>query len=131
MKTKLQTFLLAYIAAILTVLALFQADQWLQGRLFGSLIPIREKPTESGQLNAIAGNLRILEGAKEQYALEHRLTTTALVTEADLLPYLKGGLAIQPVVGETYIFRTVGDLVEANWAGTLAGKTGPFTVTSF
>jgi len=101
------------------------------GLLAAIAIPNFVRARESAQLNTIANNLRILEGAKEQYALEWKLATTDAVTENNLLPYLKGNLAIQPVVGETYTFNTVGDLIVANWAGTLAGKSSPATVTSF
>jgi len=101
------------------------------GLLAAIAIPNFVRARESAQLNTIANNLRILEGAKEQYALEYKLATSTPLTENDLLPYLKGNLAIQPVVEETYTFATVGDLIVANWAGTLAGKSSPATVTSF
>jgi len=83
-------------------------------------------------LNSIANNLRILEGAKEQYALEHQLAASAPVTEADLLPYLKGKVMIRPVVREIYTITNVGTLITATLTrGSVRGKTGPFTVTSF
>jgi hypothetical protein len=43
------------------------------------------------RLYAIPNNLRILEAAKEQYALEHRATNGTPVTTVDLAPYLKDG----------------------------------------
>ena len=102
------------------------------GLLAAIAIPNFVRARESAQLNTIANNLRILEGAKEQYALEYKLATSAPVTEADLLPYLKGQLAINPVVQETYTIVDVGTLITATLTqGTLAGKAGPFTVTSF
>jgi len=101
------------------------------GLLAAIALPNFLRSREFAQLNTIANNLRILEGAKEQYALEYKLATSTPLTENDLLPYLKGNLAIQPIVGETYTFATVGDLIVANWAGTLAGKSSPATVTSF
>ncbi len=82
--------------------------------------------------NTLANNLRILEGAKEQYALEHHLLPSAPVTEADLLPYLKGQRMLQPVVWEIYGITNVGTLITATLTrGPVAGKAGPFTVTSF
>ena len=102
------------------------------GLLAAIAIPNFVRARESAQLNTIANNLRILEGAKEQYALEHKLATSAPVVEADLLPYLKGNLAIQPVVQETYTIVDVGTLIQATLTqGSLAGKAGPFTITSF
>jgi prepilin-type N-terminal cleavage/methylation domain-containing protein len=101
------------------------------GLLAAIAIPNFVRARESAQLNSIANNLRILEGAKEQYALENKLATSFTVTEDMLLPYLKGNMAVKPVVAETYTIATVGDLIVANWAGSLAGKTSPATVTSF
>ncbi len=86
----------------------------------------------SGPSGTIANNLRILEGAKEQYALEYHLPPSAPVREADLLPYLKGQRMLQPVVGEIYGITNVGTLITATLTrGPVAGKAGPFTVTSF
>jgi prepilin-type N-terminal cleavage/methylation domain-containing protein len=101
------------------------------GLLAAIAIPNFVRARESAQLNTIANNLRILEGAKEQYALEYKLATATAVVDTDLLPYLKGGLPINPVVGEVYGYATVGDLITATISAPLAGKAGPFTVTSF
>jgi len=101
------------------------------GLLAAIAIPNFVRARESAQLNSIANNLRILEGAKEQYALENKLPTTANVDMGLLTPYLKNEQAVVSVVTETYVFATVSDLVQATGAGTLAGKPFPFTVTSF
>ena len=98
---------------------------------WGILNPGFVNGDRGAHLNTIANNLRILEGAKEQYALENKLPTTATVDMNTLTPYLKNQQAVVPVVTETYVFATVGDLVQATGAGTLAGKSFPFTVTSF
>ncbi len=83
-------------------------------------------------LNDIANNLRILEAAKEQYALTHQLPASAPVTEADLLPYLKGEAMVRPAFGEIYTITNVGTLITATLTrGPAAGKSGPFTITSF
>jgi prepilin-type N-terminal cleavage/methylation domain-containing protein len=100
------------------------------GLLAAIAIPNFVRARESAQLNSIANNLRILEGAKEQWALEMKTNTAAAVGLTDLAPYLKNNTLI-PVVGEGYTFGTVSDLVQAGAGITLAGKTGPFTVTSF
>lgn len=101
------------------------------GLLAAIAIPNFVRARESAQLNTIANNLRILEGAKEQYALENKLPTDATVTMTILAPYLKGGLEISPVVGEAYVMSDVGTLITAGAGLTLAGKTGPWSVTSF
>ncbi len=102
------------------------------GLLAAIALPNFIRSREFAQLNVIANNLRILESAKEQYALEWKLATSAPVTEADLLPYLKGNRPIQPAVQETYTYVDIGTLITASLTqGNLAGKAGPFTITSF
>jgi prepilin-type N-terminal cleavage/methylation domain-containing protein len=101
------------------------------GLLAAIAIPNFVRARESAQLNSIANNLRILEGAKEQWALENKKSTTDAVATTDLTTYLKNNTMPVPVVGETYVTATVADLVTAQTTVTLAGKTGPFTTTSF
>ena len=102
------------------------------GLLAAIAIPNFVRARESAQLNSIANNLRILEGAKEQWALENKKATTDNVDTSQITVYLKNNTMPQAVVGETYGFGTVSQLVTANTgAVTLAGKTGPFTTTSF
>jgi prepilin-type N-terminal cleavage/methylation domain-containing protein len=100
------------------------------GLLAAIAIPNFVRARESAQLNSIANNLRILEGAKEQWALEMKTNTTAPVSTTDLTGYLKNNTLI-PVVGEAYTASTVSDLVVATPTAPLAGKVGPYTVTSF
>jgi hypothetical protein len=99
---------------------------------WGILNPGFVNGDRGAHLNTIANNLRILEGAKEQYALEYQLAASAPVTEADLLPYLKDKRMVRQAVGEMYTITNVGTLITATLTrGPVAGKTGPFTVTSF
>jgi len=100
------------------------------GLLAAIAIPNFVRARESAQLNSIANNLRILEGAKEQWALENKKATTDTVAIADVQPYLKNN-TVAAVVGETYAFSTVADLITATTGGTLAGKGPTFTITSF
>ena len=100
------------------------------GLLAAIAIPNFVRARESAQLNSIANNLRILEGAKEQWALENKKATSDTVAIGDTTPYLKNN-TVNTVVGESYTFGQVGQLVTAAYTGTLAGKTGPYTVTSF
>jgi prepilin-type N-terminal cleavage/methylation domain-containing protein len=101
------------------------------GLLAAIAIPNFVRARESAQLNSIANNLRILEGAKEQWALEQKKATTDNVSTSDLTGYLKNNTLI-PVVAEAYTANTVSDLITAGSSSlTLAGKTGPYTVTSF
>ena len=103
----------------------------IMGLLAAVAIPNFLKAREYAQFNAIGDNLRILEAAKEQYAFDHKLSTTAPVTEDDLTVYLKANVNVKRVAGESYVFGTVGDLIQATGVGTLAGKSYPFTLTNF
>jgi prepilin-type N-terminal cleavage/methylation domain-containing protein len=100
------------------------------GLLAAIAIPNFVRARESAQLNSIANNLRILEGAKEQWALETKQATSATCSLATLTDYLKNN-TIAKVVGETYSVTGVSTLVSADGSGTLAGKAPPFTITSF
>ena len=83
--------------------------------------------------NSIGNNLRIIEGAKEQWALENKKVTTDPVTLSDLTAYFRNNVLPPGVVGEVYVVSTVGVLAHATLppGGKLIGKTGPFTTTSY
>ena len=77
------------------------------GLLAAIAIPNFVKARENAQLNSIFNNLRIIEGAKDQWAIENKKgsgdTVGSIVTISD---YLKGG-TVKPVVGETYDTTTI------------------------
>src|SRR4030081_3243553 len=73
------------------------------GLLAAIAIPNFVKARENAQLNSIFNNLRIIEGAKDQWALENKKGTGDLPVDTDLAPYMKNS-SYPPtlVVGETY-----------------------------
>lgn len=78
------------------------------GLLAAIAIPNFVKARENAQLNSIFNNLRILEGAKDQWALENKKGTgDAVANVSTLSDYLKGG-TIKAVVGETYTPQDIG-----------------------
>ena len=82
------------------------------GLLAAIAIPNFVKARETAQLNSIFNNLRIIEGAKDQWALESKNgtgTATSLVIISD---YLKGG-TVKPVVTEVYTTDAVGSPASA------------------
>jgi len=91
------------------------------GLLAAIAIPNFVKARGSAQQNAVFNNLRIIEGAKNQWTLENRKREGDRVTEEDLAPYIRGG-KIHPVVGETY---------SINGVGTPATATAPIQVGNF
>jgi len=99
------------------------------GLLAAIAIPNFVKARESAQLNSIMNNLRILEGAKDQWALENKKGTgdTAGWTTgtAGIGDYLKGA-TVKDVVGETYDLKTVGTNTTAKLPATV--KLGTYAV---
>lgn len=66
------------------------------------------KPVHPEMRPSCVNNLRQLEGAKEQWALEFHKSTNDIVTVADLRPFLRAMLACPQ--GGAYILGRVGEL---------------------
>ena len=77
------------------------------GLLLALAIPNFVKYRDNSQLNAIYSNLRMIESAKDQWALEHKKGTGELTDLPSLSDFLKGG-TIQTVVSETYEVNVIG-----------------------
>jgi prepilin-type N-terminal cleavage/methylation domain-containing protein len=77
------------------------------GLLAAIAIPNFVKARENAQLNSIINNLRIIEGAKDQWALENKKGTGDATTMTTISDYLKGA-TVKVVVGETYATNPVG-----------------------
>jgi prepilin-type N-terminal cleavage/methylation domain-containing protein len=104
------------------------------GILASIAVPTWRRARESAQVNSIGNNLRLLEAAKAQYAMEARLATSTTIGMTDLVPYLRNNELPKPVAEETYSISgggTIADPIQADFAGTLAGKSPPLTITSF
>jgi prepilin-type N-terminal cleavage/methylation domain-containing protein len=82
------------------------------GLLAAIAIPNFVKARETAQLNSIYNNLRVLEGAKDLWALENKKGTGADTDISVLADYLKGG-TVKPVIGEIYITDKVGSPAKA------------------
>ena len=92
------------------------------GLLAAIAIPNFVRARETAQLNSIINNLRVIDGAKQQWALETKQASNATPAETDITPYMKGAEMPTSVVGETY---TIGSVTEAPTATTptvLAGE---------
>jgi hypothetical protein len=83
------------------------------GLLAGIGIPSMFKARDNARLNTIYSNLREIESAKSQWALENRKQTGDPVEDlAALSPYFRGG-RISDVMRETYVPNAVGTPAEA------------------
>ena len=96
------------------------------GLLAAIAVPNYIKARESSQLNSIYENLRILEDAKEQWALETKQPTGAAVDSVNVVSnYIRGG-TIKPVVNEFYVTNPVGTPCGASLPTAVSlGKYGP------
>ena len=84
------------------------------GLLAAIAIPNFVKAREQAQLNSIINNLRITEGAKDQWALENKQGTGSTPVVTDIAPYMKNStFPPTSVVGETYNINAVGVVADA------------------
>jgi prepilin-type N-terminal cleavage/methylation domain-containing protein len=60
------------------------------GLLAAIAIPNFVKARTTAQKNACVNNLRQIDGAKEQWALENRMSETAPIVQAEVDTYIKG-----------------------------------------
>ena len=77
------------------------------GLLAAIAIPNFVKARTTAQTNACINNLRQIDGAKEQWALENRAPEDSAVTAADVQPFIKNGAAVRcPASGAAGTFDT-------------------------
>jgi len=73
--------------------------------------------------SSVINNLRQIDAAKQEWALEHKKSGNDIPTSSDLTPYLKG---VKPVMGETYVLGKVSEPVaadvDAGWAKRQLGE---------
>ena len=96
------------------------------GLLATLAVPSMAKARDNSRLNVIYGNLRVLEHAKDQWALDNRATDGTEVGDLSVLQdYLRYG-GIASVVHETYVPNAVGTNAQANLpTGVGLGPYGP------
>jgi len=100
------------------------------GLLAAIAIPNFVKAREQAQLNSIVNNLRITEGAKDQWALENKQGTGSTVAATDIAPYMKGNnFPPTLIVGETYNINPVGVSATASVTVKLGTYANPGTIT--
>ena len=73
-------------------------------------IPNFVKARETAQMNACISNLRMIDGAKQQWVLEQRKQPTDVPTEGDIAPYLKNGQMPKCPAGGDYKVNAAGDV---------------------
>jgi len=78
---------------------------------------LQQTTAQQAQINGCVNNLRQIDGAKQQWALENRKPATALVNQTELLRYFKDNvMPVCPASG-VYTLNTVGVAPTCNVAG--------------
>ncbi|MFN0067259.1 MAG: competence type IV pilus major pilin ComGC [Limisphaerales bacterium] len=78
------------------------------GLLAALAIPNITKNRETAQLNGLLSNLRVIDNAKDLWALETNKGTGDTPTPDEIKVYLRNNEMPRPVVGETYTINPVG-----------------------
>jgi chromosome segregation ATPase len=71
---------------------------------------LQAEQQQAAGVNACINNLRMLDAAKQQWALEKNKTATDVPTAQDLLPYFKDNLFPTCPDGGTYTLNSLGEL---------------------
>jgi len=87
------------------------------GLLAAIAIPNFVKARQTSQTNACINNLRQIDGAKQQWALENNQPATAVPAEGDVAPYL--GRSVQAAGGGTFALANVLCPIGGTYAGTI------------
>ena len=95
----------------------------LAAMMLPALSSAKVKARATSKSNAIINNLRVIDAAKNQWALENNKTGDAVATMEDLKPYMQNG-GPQPVAGEKYIIGKVSDEVVADLDAKKAKQIG-------
>ena len=87
------------------------------GLLAAIAIPNFVKAHTKAQQNACINNLRQLDGAKAQWALENKKVDTDTVANSDISPYLKGSVMPECPAAGSYTVTTVAAAPTCSVAG--------------
>ena len=93
----------------------------LIGLLTGIAVPNFLKSREASQLSGIVNNIRIIENAKDEWALQTHKGAGDTADWSDLSDYLKGG-TVKLVASETYTINPI----STNAYALASVKLGPF-----
>src|SRR3989338_6955638 len=88
------------------------------GLLAAIAVPNFVQARNAAQKNTCINNLRLIDAAKDQFAIENNKTDGDDATEDEIKVYLKGSqMPSNPVDGDTYTLQVIGTLPTCDNAG--------------
>ncbi|MBI3252081.1 MAG: prepilin-type N-terminal cleavage/methylation domain-containing protein [Candidatus Omnitrophica bacterium] len=96
----------------------------LIGLLAAIAVPGFEHARDASRSSVCVNNLRLIDAAKEQYAIENSLPSGTATTSADCTPYLSNNVfPICPGTSTAYTTNPVGTFPTCALAGSAPGAT--------
>jgi prepilin-type N-terminal cleavage/methylation domain-containing protein len=89
------------------------------GLLAAIAIPNFVRARTTSQMNACINNLRQIDGAKQQWALENQQQSSASPVQSDLTPYLKSQAWPNEPAGGAYTINNCATVPSCNLGGSL------------
>ena len=115
-KSSATPWLLGCLVAVLAIPVVLS----VVGLLAAIAIPSFVKARQTSQLNACVNNMRQLDAAKEQWALQASAVAGAQVGAADLSPYFVAEMSPRCPAGGDYTIHAIAQDPECSAHGTLA-----------
>ena len=94
------------------------------GLLAAIAIPSFIRARQNTQQSTCVNNLRLIDGAKDQYALENGKSTGDDAPEANISPYLKQGVPTCPIGTVAYNIQPIGTDPDCPNAVAVDGHSG-------
>jgi len=94
-----------------------QTDEAIQASLTNQNSQASTPDTKTIEMNKCLNNLRQIDAAMQQYALEHNLSETNVVTAENILPYLIQAQIPQCPSGGTYVFGKLNEVPSCSVPG--------------
>jgi len=115
---------LPWLIGCLVALVVLPVIIGIVGLLAAIAVPSFIKARQTSQVNACINNMRMIDSAKEQAAMEQRSDGGAVLPNAQISPYLKGGLeSTMCPAGGDYTVNPVGTEPECSIHGPLSAPT--------
>ena len=88
------------------------------GLLAAIAVPNFVQARTTAKANSCKNNLRLIDAAKEQYAMDNNIANGAAVVAANITPYLKGAAVPTEPSGGAYTIQVVGTNPTCSIGGT-------------